>query len=598
MQVVNECERRGSDSFNDGIKRNRNPADCHSSGGESRCTHADAVLADSVTCRGLPGKVDPENRVVQLDICGSSVLMFNRSAVFWLRNLGPTSALGRFNMSSQSDPSDSDSADSAPADHGKGSRPTGKLILITVGCVCVLLLLAPTIIAKTGMRDRLINAAIKDESLSASTRSASFGYIAPLSVQGFELKADDGSLQVKMESLTCDKSWLSMLFSDGDLGNFRFQQPTVSIVSGIASTGDAESETEAGDDASADDAEPIKSLPTFVAEFTDAGVQLRNVSRKDPAIDLQGIDFTIRTEQQEFGSLVHIEPTTILDQQPLTPELCSQGLQLIAPMLADAVVVQGQLTFQLDHCKVPVGDLDKQQRQQLTDIGGALRLSDVSVGLNNEITAKILALLERFGATDKDVKLTVSRNSEVRFHVVEGRVHHEGLMFLLPIADSDFELTSSGSVGFDETLDLRLTLGLPKSLLGESALAKFLTSDPIVIQVTGVVDEPEIKLASDKDWNGRLTGVLEKLNLAGGPAEDGQDADAQADDPSGDAADRAKRITESAGAVLDVVGGLLERDENQERSPLFNRRERRADRDEESSEEPRPRLFRRRRAEE
>ena len=166
--------------------------------------------------------------------------------------------------------------------------------------VAILVALAPTIISKTALRDRLINAAISDKAFRASTQSASLGYLAPLSVQGFDLRADDGSLRVEMQSMDCDKSWLMMLFSDGNLGTFRFRKPTLHVVTGIASAEDNLDSTSGNDTSVPSDTDPIKALPTLVAEVVDACVQVRNASRKNPAIDLQGVNFTIRTEQREY----------------------------------------------------------------------------------------------------------------------------------------------------------------------------------------------------------------------------------------------------------------------------------------------------------
>ena len=85
--------------------------------------------------------------------------------------------------------------ETSPAVDEAPSRSIRKRILAVLLVIFLLVLLAPTIIAKTGLRDRLINAAIADDSLTASTQSASLGYLVPLSVQGFDLRADDGSLQ-------------------------------------------------------------------------------------------------------------------------------------------------------------------------------------------------------------------------------------------------------------------------------------------------------------------------------------------------------------------------------------------------------------------
>ena len=63
----------------------------------------------------------------------------------------------------------------------------------TIIALLVLLALAPTIIGMTPLRNWLINAALGD-SFHASTRSASLGYLTPLSIEGFQLQATDGKL--------------------------------------------------------------------------------------------------------------------------------------------------------------------------------------------------------------------------------------------------------------------------------------------------------------------------------------------------------------------------------------------------------------------
>ena len=68
-------------------------------------------------------------------------------------------------------------------------------------------------------------------------------------------------------------------------------------------------------------------------------------------------------EPGDNGTTVMVDPTTILDNEVLTPELCGQGLQLIAPMMADVVDVQGKISFRLDRCVVPVGEMDEETRK-------------------------------------------------------------------------------------------------------------------------------------------------------------------------------------------------------------------------------------------
>lgn len=367
-----------------------------------------------------------------------------------------------------------------------------------VVCVIVLLALTPTILAKSSLRDWILNAAVADDAFRLSTREASFGYTTPLIVRGFRLQAVDGSLQVDLESMESDRSWLSMWMFSDDLGTFRFDAPIVNVVTGIAEGDEEESVV--------DESDRRKSLPTLIAEIRGAGVRIRDVDQAEPVVDLQGIDFTVHVEQHPIGTVMRIDPTTILDEEVLTPELCNHGVQLIAPMFAGVLDVQGKISCRIDQFSVPTGDAVV--RRQHSDIEGTVRLSDVEVGLNNKVTEQLMPLLNQFGV-ELPRSLTISQSSEVRVHVTDGRVHHQGLMFLLPVADSSFEINSTGSVGFDESLDLRLELALPPAVLERSRLAQMLIREPIAIRVEGTVDEPEIRLDSSDSWTQRLQRLLD-----------------------------------------------------------------------------------------
>lgn len=445
------------------------------------------------------------------------------------------------------------------------------LIFLAIDFV-ILIALAPTILSHTGLRDRIINSALANKAMSASTRSASLGYFSPLSIEGFDLQADDGSLEVKMEMMACEKSWLGMLVSGGDLGKIQFIQPSLSVVT-QTSVEDEPKKTEETETAR----KPVKELPTFVAQVDDAEVVVRANDRPEPAINLDDLSFTIRTQPTEYGSLLSVDAVDLLSEEPLTPELCNQGVQLISPMFANSVSVEGKVSFRLDHCEIPVGDIERSQKLEQTEIEGVVGLTDVSVGLNSPIATQLVSLLQRFFDIDDNIRLTVSRSSQVQFSVVDGRVHHQGLAFLLPIAESDFQLASSGSVGFDETLDLEFTFALPEKVLGDGPIQQFLTSDPMAIQITGTTQEPIIRLASDQGWQSRLQKTLDGIGAQNGEGS--------------------SSITDSAGAVLDLVGGLLERDkdsqEGSEPGLLDRLNERRNERKEDESR--RPGLLRRRR---
>ena len=61
-------------------------------------------------------------------------------------------------------------------------------------------------------------------------------------------------------------------------------------------------------------------------------------------------------------------------------------------------------------------------------------------------------------------------------------------------------MASAGSVGLDESLDLQVSIRLPRGLLGESELANRLTGQPLSFSVVGTLDAPELQLPEGAPW--------------------------------------------------------------------------------------------------
>jgi hypothetical protein len=475
-----------------------------------------------------------------------------------------------------------------PSNSPTGSGRFWKLIAISCVMLALLLLLAPTIIAKTSLRDRLINSAMANDSLVVSTDSASFGYLTPLKIRDFSLRGTGGAMNLQIENLETEKSWLLLLFSKGDLGTFRFGNPEVEVVTGIAKTKQVEETQEEGsvetwqtepieasDKAAVEMTEntPVEArekdtdvkqsqreLPRLVAEITDASVRVRNVSSVDPLVDLDHLDFTVRIEDgTSSGSNVVVDPTTILDNAVLTPELCNQGLHLVAPAMSGVVNVTGNVSFHLDRMIVPVGKMSDAERQEKLEIAGAIEFSDVTVGLKSKLMNAIAPLLQRFGAHDAPSAMTISKASAVQFHVADGRIEHQGLVMQMPLAGSALEIASSGSVGVDESLDVQLAISIPDHLLGDSALAKFFQVESVQIQVSGTLDDPHLELDSTGGWTDRLHSLLAPQE----PGDVKETAEASMN-PEADVAE----------SILGMVDGLLDRPPRDGQPVLPNLRDR------------------------
>lgn len=389
----------------------------------------------------------------------------------------------------------------------------------------------PWLLAKTTLRDRMLNAIAGSDDIVVSSTDASFGYLSSLSLSGLRIQSTDRFTQIDVARIQADRSWVGLLLSRPDLGTFCVEGPRAELLVDPKELARKTGETE-------DPKAPAKitELPSLTAEIVDASILVRTPASGEPPIDLKGIDLTLRIEQKGEIPVIRVEPSTVFDHEKITPALCGQGLQLIAPLLADEVAAEGAFSLRLEQCEIPIGG-DPKDRNQALSLRGELQLHEGNVSLRNTIAKTISeALLKVVGKGFPD-RLTVAKDLVVDFEVVDGRVRHEGLALLLPNGDSSIEFTSSGSVGLDETLDLLVNVKLPNQMLGGGQLIQALTKAPIVFAISGTLDQPKIELA--KGGSGLIDSVRD---LAAGetPTEESQET-----------------LNEAISGAVDVVGGIL-----------------------------------------
>ena len=372
----------------------------------------------------------------------------------------------------------------------EATSPKRRPWIVLIISALIVLAAIPWILAKTTLRDRSLNAIVSSEDITVTSTDASFGYFTPLSLSGLQIRSKDDATMIDVSHIQADHSWLGLLISRPELGTFRFERPKINVLIDPKKS-NAESEQPQEEKPNG----RLVRLPNLAADINDASIVVRTAMSSEPPIDLEKIQLTVRLDRQAEGSVLRVDPATVFDHQKITPALCGQGLQLIAPLLADEVDARGEFSLRLDHFQIPMGP-EHSDRDKATHIEGELKLHQASVGLRNTIAKGIsdfVLQLVGIGAPDR---LTVAKDLGVRFQVVDGRVHHEGLALLLPHGDSAVEFMSSGSVGLDETLDLQVAVKLPETLLGGRALVQRITKEPIVLAITGTLDEPQVKLAA------------------------------------------------------------------------------------------------------
>src|SRR5262249_47904361 len=116
---------------------------------------------------------------------------------------------------------------------------------------------------------------------------------------------------------------------------------------------------------------------------------------------------------------------------------------------------------------------------------GKLVLHGITTEVRGPIRQTMVKVLaDMHGKKTSDV-VRVVKNSEVRFRIADGNVYHEGLSIGFPALGTDLQITSRGSVGLDESLDLHVELPrLDKEKQKEKG--------SIHCRITGTINKPEL----------------------------------------------------------------------------------------------------------
>jgi hypothetical protein len=335
--------------------------------------------------------------------------------------------------------------------------------------LATLIATAPWIVARTGLRNRAINAAMASPSVTASSDGASLGWFSPPSVRGLRLCSTNHHVEIRVDTVAMERSPYQLWCSAPDLGTIRAEKPHVILEWPLAVQLREQR---------------FWLEPTFTAIVKDAALTIRLTGQDAPVIDVDGIDLTFRVEPGEDGRVLTLDPVVIFNRRKLTPRLACGLLQLLDPMMSDTTDISGEITLSLDKVHIPIG-VPRGDAVRHMEVEGKLVLHEVSARVANPMWQTLVRLVADMNGKDAPEVVSVAQNEEIRFRVRDGRVYHEGLRAGFPDIDPGLVLTSRGSVGLDRSVDL--FVDLPR-LDREQWKGK----GPARCRVTGTIGNPRI----------------------------------------------------------------------------------------------------------
>lgn len=202
---------------------------------------------------------------------------------------------------------------------------------------------------------------------------------------------------------------------------------------------------------------------------------------------------------------VFLKPGPIMEKVNITPDMCRTWVRFAAPLLANATRAEGQLTAQLDHAELPLGN-----PQSATAIG-TLQIHEGRAGAG-PLVHEILALAGQMQGIVKRQPTNLGQSKvdwvtlppqEIDFRLSEGAVYHQRFEMRV----KDIRLVTSGTVYMDQTIDLVCEVPVQDEWLKSNRLLSSLRGTTFRIPVTGTLSEPKL--------DRRILGDLGKKMLRG-----------------------------------------------------------------------------------
>ena len=396
-------------------------------------------------------------------------------------------------------------------------RMKKRWLQILIGLVVfalLLLLLLPSMLFSKPVKNWILNDVLPKHGIDAEIDSVSVGWFRQTRIQGTSIGPSNKRAILQADEIRVDRTLLSALFASKDLGELTIQHPQIHVWIDEDSSnlkfekleqaikGRETSNDLAGEESTSGDLER-----TLKVRVEGAELYLKTPSMQNESNVFRNLDVRCELASGSSGRKLLVEPGPIIKRGSITPELCEGGLKYLVPVLANATWTKGEFSLDLDACTI---DLDSPEQ---STISGKLTIHGVEAGIKNELIDSVADRVSTLvGGTGFD-SVHLADNTVVQFQIRDGMVWHEGVEFGLPRVSEDLVIRTSGSVSFDEQLDLTIDIPLPLHLIASGPLSRALREKVVSLHATGPLEKPEVKLKDEDlvtDLLGSIVGELSK----------------------------------------------------------------------------------------
>ena len=194
----------------------------------------------------------------------------------------------------------------------------------------------------------------------------------------------------------------------------------------------------------------------------------------------------------------------------LTPELCRSWITYAAPLLADVTEVSGVASLDINNGAIPL------MNPQAAQINAVLSLENI-VAQPGPVARSLLQTVRqiqtiagRDPTRGTDLRLSAP-SQQVQMQIANGRVHHD--QFQIRLGDTDgITIQTSGSVGFDNSIQLIAEIPLDRSWFRDERIATALGGQTLRIPIGGTLSQPVPDPRALQDFSSRAaSGAVRNL---------------------------------------------------------------------------------------
>lgn len=202
----------------------------------------------------------------------------------------------------------------------------------------------------------------------------------------------------------------------------------------------------------------------------------------------------------------------ILQNVTLTPEVTRSWIRYAAPIVAGTTETQGTFSAYIERASIPLTNVFS------GTAAGSLQVQQASL-TPGPVVSQLIGIISQLRAVLKGQSLgnggsaqfAVMPEQTIRFQMQDGRIHHDQVSLLI----DDVMITTSGSIGADQSLDMVVAFRIPEDWVGGRRFTGALANLEVKIPLRGTLSRPVLDQKAIQD----ITSGLLK-NAAGGLLED------------------------------------------------------------------------------